>query len=96
MPSRTRTVAQPTRDSRRRLRPRHAEVAAGRRALEAGRSEEALAQAEALLAGSPGHEAAAALKVEALLSLNQRQKALDAYDAWFKVSQRENLRRSRP
>ncbi len=67
-----------------------AEVAAGRRALEAGRSEEALAQAEALLAGSPGHEAAAALKVEALLSLNQRQKALDAYDAWFKVSQREN------
>ena len=67
-----------------------AEVAAGRGALEAGRSEEALAQAEALLAGSPGHEAAAALKVEALLSLNQRQKALDAYDAWFKVSQREN------
>jgi hypothetical protein len=67
-----------------------AEIAAGRRALEAGRADEAVAQADRAIQRAPGLEEASALKIEALLALEQRVKALDAYDAWFKVSQRES------
>jgi hypothetical protein len=59
------------------------DVRAGRSALERGDAARALALVEPVLATSPAHPAAAAVKVDALLGLGERARALDAYDAWF-------------
>ena len=64
---------------------------AARTALEAGDAAKALALADPVLAKEPGHPVAAAVKVDALLSLGERPRALDAYEAWFKVVGAENI-----
>ncbi len=71
--------------------PGSADVSRAQRALEAGRADEALQIAEGVLKVHPGHDGAAAAKVDALVSLDRFTAALDAYDAWYKFSQRENL-----
>jgi hypothetical protein len=63
--------------------PADRDARAARAALQAGDAEKALALVGPVLEQEPGHLLAAAVKVDALLGLGQRPKALDAYDAWF-------------
>lgn len=56
---------------------------AARTALERGDAAKAIALVEPVLAKQPGHPLAAAVKVDALLGLGERTRALDAYDAWY-------------
>jgi hypothetical protein len=70
--------------------PADRDARAARAALTAGDAAKALALAGPVLEKEPGHPAAAAVKVEALLGLGQRDKALDAYDAWFAVVKAED------
>jgi hypothetical protein len=70
---------------------RSTEVAAAKRALTAGRGEEAVTLADRVLVKEPGHDDAVEVKIDALLSLDRFTPALDAYDAWFKVTQREHV-----
>jgi hypothetical protein len=63
---------------------------AARAALEAGDAAKALALAEPVLAKEPGHPVAAAAKVDALIGLGERSRALDAYEAWFNVVRAED------
>jgi len=63
---------------------------AARLALEAGDAAKALALADPVLAKEPAHPVAAAVKVQALLGLGERPRALDAYEAWFTVVHAEN------
>lgn len=60
-----------------------------RRALEAGRVEEALAIANRTLSQNPADGEATAVKIEALLASANRTAALDAYEAWHRVSRTE-------
>lgn len=64
-------------------------VAKARAALQAGRATEALALADQVLATRPADTDALGVKVDALIGLNARDKALDAYDAWFGNARRE-------
>jgi len=72
--------------------PADRDARAARAALEAGDAAKALALADPVLAKEPGHPVAAAVKVEALLGLGERPRALDAYEAWFKVVRAEDAR----
>ena len=56
---------------------------AGRAALERGEAAKAIALVEPILTTAPGHPLATAVKVDALLGLGERTKALDAYDRYF-------------
>jgi hypothetical protein len=67
------------------------EARAARAALEAGDAAKALALVEPILAKEPGQPTAAAVKVDALLGLGQRDKALDAYDARFAAMKTEDV-----
>jgi hypothetical protein len=67
------------------------EARAARTALERGDAAGALAGVEPILAREPAHPVAAAVKVQALLGLGQRVKALDAYDAWVGVVRAEDV-----
>jgi hypothetical protein len=58
---------------------------AARAALERGDAAKAIEMVDPVLAKEPGHPIAATVKVDALLGLGERTRALDAYDAWFKV-----------
>jgi hypothetical protein len=71
--------------------PARPSPAAARAALEAGRASQAVELADAVLAARPADAEALAVKVDALLSLESREKALDAYDAWFKAARVEEL-----
>jgi hypothetical protein len=64
---------------------------AGRAALERGDAAAAIALVDPVLTRAPGHPVAAAIKVDALLGLGARAKALDAYDAWYRVVRIENM-----
>ncbi len=66
------------------------ELRAGRAALERGEAAKAIALVDPILARSPGIPAATAVKVDALLGLGERTRALDAYDAWFAVVKLED------
>ena len=44
-----------------------------------------------VLAKEPGHPLAAAVKIEGLLGLGERSRALDAYDAWFNSVRAEDV-----
>ena len=57
----------------------------GRAAVERGDAAKALALVDPVLAKEPGHPLAASVKVDALLGLGERSRALDAYEAWFKA-----------
>jgi HEAT repeats len=63
---------------------------AARTALERGEAAKAVEMVDPVLAKEPGHPVAAAVKVDALLSLGQRPGALDAYEAWFNVVRAED------
>ena len=56
-----------------------------RAALERGDAAKALELVAPVIAKEPAHPLAAAVKVDALLGLGERTRALDAYDAWFNV-----------
>ena len=56
-----------------------------RAALERGDAAKALELVAPVIAKEPAHPLAAAVKVDALLGLGERPRALDAYEAWFKV-----------
>lgn len=71
--------------------PADREARTARAVLTAGDAAKALALVGPVLEKEPGHPAAAAVKVEALLGLGQRDKALDAYDAWFGVVKAEDV-----
>ena len=64
---------------------------AARALLERGDAAKAIERVEPILAKSPGHPLAAAVKVDALLGLGERTRALDAYDAWFAVVKFEDM-----
>jgi hypothetical protein len=59
------------------------EARAARKTLESGDAAKAVAMVEPILAKTPGHPLAAAVKVDALLGLGERTRALDAYEAYF-------------
>jgi len=62
-----------------------------RAALEAGDAAKAIALVDGVLAKEPGHPLAAAAKVDACLALGDLTRALDAYDAWYRVVQLEDM-----
>ena len=62
-----------------------------RAALEAGDAAKAIALVDGVLAKEPGHPLAAATKVDASLALGDRLRALDTYDAWYRVVRLENM-----
>jgi HEAT repeat protein len=62
----------------------------GRAALERGDAAKALELVEPVIAREPAHPLAAAVKVDALLGLGERTRALDAYDAWFNIVRAED------
>ena len=68
-----------------------ASLTKARAALQAGRSNEAITLAETVLSARPADGDAAAIKVDALLGLSERDKALDAYDIWARLAQTEQL-----
>jgi hypothetical protein len=70
--------------------PADRDARAARTALERGDAAAAIALVDPVLAKAPGHPGAAAVKVDALLGLGERTRALDAYDAWFKVVRAED------
>ena len=70
--------------------PADRDARAARTALEAGDAAKALALADPVLAREPAHPIAAAVKVDALLGLGERPRALDAYEAWFNVVHAED------
>ena len=61
-----------------------------RAALERGDAAKAIEMVDPVLAKEPGHPPAAAVKVDALLGLGERPRALDAYEAWFNVVRAED------
>jgi hypothetical protein len=61
-------------------------------ALQAGDAQKAIALADAVLAKEPGHPRAAATKVEGLIAIGANDKALDAYDAWYRAVRVEDVR----
>jgi HEAT repeats len=61
-----------------------------RAALERGDAARAIEMVDPVLAREPGHPLAAAVKVDALLGLGDRPRALDAYEAWFNVVRAED------
>ena len=68
-----------------------ASLTKARAALQAGRSREAITLADTVLSARPADGDAAAVKVDALLGLSERDKALDAYDIWARIAQTEQL-----
>ncbi len=56
---------------------------AARATLERGDAAKAIELVEPILVKTPGHPLATAVKVDALLGLGERVRALDAYDAYF-------------
>ena len=66
-------------------------VAKARAELAAGRAREAATLADTVLATSPTSLEAMTVKVEALIALDGRGPALDAYDAWAAAARREEL-----
>jgi hypothetical protein len=67
------------------------EARTARATLERGDAAKAIATVEPILAKTPGHPVAAAVKVDALLGLGERTRALDAYDAWFASVKSEDM-----
>jgi hypothetical protein len=63
---------------------------AGRAALERGDAAKAIELVDPVLAKSPGHPTATAVKVDALLGLGKRTEALDAYDRYYAVVKLED------
>jgi HEAT repeat protein len=75
--------------------PSHTSVGAAsltkaRTALQAGKAADAIELADSVLSQQPADADALAIKIDALISLDAREKALDAYDAWFRASRVEN------
>lgn len=66
-------------------------MAKARAELTAGRAREAATMADTVLTVSPANADAMAVKVDALLALDSRGPALDAYDAWAAAARREDL-----
>ena len=66
-------------------------VAKARAELAAGRAREAVALVETTLASAPANVDAMTVKVEALIALDARTEALDAYDAWATAARQEQL-----
>jgi HEAT repeat protein len=64
-------------------------VAKARAELAAGRAREAVALVETTLASAPANVDAMTVKVEALIALDARTEALDAYDAWAAAARQE-------
>ena len=58
------------------------DVRTARGLLERGDAAKAIALVDPVLAKQPGHPQATAVKVDALLGLGERTRALDTYDAW--------------
>jgi hypothetical protein len=56
---------------------------AARTALERGDAAKAIELVDPILTTTPGHPVASAVKVDALLGLGERSKALDAYDRYY-------------
>jgi HEAT repeat protein len=66
-------------------------VAKARAELTAGRARDAATLADTVLATTPANVEAMTVKVDALLALDDRTPALDAYDAWSAAARREQL-----
>lgn len=60
-------------------------------ALAAGKADAALTLADGVLKVAPAHRDAAAVKIRALLQLNDRPAALKTYDAWLDAARREDV-----
>jgi hypothetical protein len=73
------------------LTPADRDARLARAALEAGDAGKAIALADGVLAKEPGHPPAAAVKEDACIALRDLPRALDAYDAWYRVVRLEDM-----
>jgi HEAT repeat protein len=65
-------------------------IAEGRVALKAGRTEEAISAADRALQSVPGHREATSLKIDALVAVPRLSDAYDVYDAFLRVTKRDD------